>query len=566
MSAIAGWSSTVRGAPDPAPLAAMVEALASRNANASLSAVIDRSPRRTVVLAASLTDPVSRISLSLDGAILNAAELRAELGRHGFAFQGEADAEVLLRAYQYWDKEVVKQLRGAFAFALWDARKERLMLARDRFGQKPLYLHEAGSTFTFASELTALVRAPGVKREIDVRAVGEYLAHGYVRGPRTLVQAVRKLPPGSYALWQFGNLREVRYWSAPDGEAAEHRRWQGGSNGAHAEPVEAFIARLDEAVRLAMNGSQRVGAFLSGGFDSAAIVALMKRHRDRVATFSAGFADDRRSELGAAAKLARHFATEHHELVLAPREILAELPRLVASRDAPFCRPCDIALHLLARQAARTVPVALSGDGGDEVLGGYRRYTFLRGFAPKPAKPGGLFVIPVTNLPEDADLDARASALRRILYYEQIGWLPDNLLERSDRMSAAASLDLRAPFVDHRLAEYVSALPDAARVRGLTTKRILREADRRLLARAAVKPRQAGFRIRLEDVMRGEMRDLFDLLRGPASLTRAYYDGATLDRLVDEHLAVRKNHEEILWTLLNLEIWHRAHLRAAPPG
>lgn len=563
MSAIAGWSSTARGTPDPGPLAAMVDVLANRNCDAALQGILDRSPRRTVVLAASLTDTASRISLSLDGAILNAAELRAELGRHGFAFRNESDAEVLLRAYQYWDKEVVKQLRGAFALALWDARKERLMLARDRFGQKPLYLHEAGSTFTFASELKALLRAPGVQREVDVGAVGEYLALGYVRGPRTLVQGVRKLAPGSYALWQFGNLREVRYWSAPDGESAEQKRWNGGGT---AEPVEGFIERLDEAVRLAMNGTQRVGAFLSGGFDSAAIVALMKRHRDRLATFSAGFADDKRSELAAAAKLAQHFATEHHELVLQPREILAELPRLVAGRDAPFCRPCDIALQLLARQAARTVPVALSGDGGDEVLGGYRRHTFLRGFAPKPAKPGGLFVIALPLSSEEAHYEGKSTPLRRILYYEQVGWLPDNLLERADRMSAAASLDLRAPFVDHRLAEYVSALPDALRVRGLTTKRILREADRRLLARAAVKPRKGGFRIRLADPLRGEMRDLLDLLRGPACLTRAYYDGATLDRLVDEHLAVRKNHEEILWTLLNLEIWHRAHLTAGRPG
>ena len=562
MGVIAGWATTVRGAPDAAPLGAMVEALASRSKGENLSGILDRSPRRTVVLAASLADAGSRISLSLDGAILNAAELRAELARRGFAFQGEGDAEVLLRAYQYWDKEAVKRLRGGFAFALWDGRKDRLMLARDRFGEKPLYLQEAGGTLKFASELGALLRASGGKAEADVGAVGEYLALGYVRGPRTLVQGVRKLSPGSYALWQFGNLREVRYWSAPDGESAEQKRW----NSAQGEPVDGFIERLDDAVRAAMNGAERVGALLSGGFDSAAIVALMKRHRGRIATFSAGFADDKRSELRAAAALARHFGTEHHELVLKPRELLAELPRLLAGRDAPFCRPSDIALHLLARQAGRSVAVALSGDGGDEVLGGYRRHTFLRGFAPRLAKPGGLYLIPVKNSAEDAEVDARSSALRRILYFEQTGWLPDNLLERSDRMGAAASLELRAPFVDYRLAEYVSALPDAARVRGLTTKRILREADRRLLADAALKPRKAGFRISLADSLRGEMRDLLDLLRGPGSLARAWCDGATLDRLLAEHLAVRKNHEEILWTLLNLEIWHRAHLKAGPPG
>lgn len=558
MSAIAGWASA-RGCADPAGLAAMAQALAHRTNGETLSAVIDRSPRRSVVLAASLSDAASRISLSLDGAILNAAELRAELARRGFSFRDGADAEVLLRAYQYWDKEVVKQLRGAFAFVIWDARKERVMLARDRFGQKPLYLHETAGALYFASEAKALLQLREVKPEVDVAAVGEYLAAGYVRGPRTLLRGVRKLAPAGYLLWQFGNLREVRYWNVPDGEAAAHRRRPG-------EPVEGFIERLDEAVRVSLPAAGAAGMLLSGGYDSAAIVALAKRHRDRLATFSVGLAEDRRSELGAAAKLAQHFGTEHHELVLQPRELLANLPQLVASRDAPFSRPSDIALHLLARHAARSVRVALSGDGGDEVLGGYRRHTFLRGFAPKPARPGGLFVIPIARPREDTHWENKSSPLRRILYYEQVGWLPDNLLERAERMTTAASLELRAPFVDHRLAEYVSTLPDALRVRGLTTKRILRQADARLLADASVKPRKAGFRIRLDGLLRGEMRDLLDLLRGPGCLARAYCDGATLDRLIDEHLTVRKNHEEILWTLLNLEIWQRAHRAAAAPG
>jgi asparagine synthase (glutamine-hydrolysing) len=175
-------------------------------------------------------------------------------------------------------------------------------------------------------------------------------------------------------------------------------------------------------------------------------------------------------------------------------------------------------------------------------------------------RPNGLFVIPADPPPQPEGNGEESTALRRILYYEQIHWLPDNLLERSDRMTVAAALELRTPFVDPRLAEYVSALPDAARVRGLSTKRILRQADARLIGDTKLKPRKAGFRIPLADLMRGEMRDLVaDHLRGPGCLTRAYYDGAILDRMLDEHLAVRRNHENILWTLLNLEIWHRNH-------
>jgi asparagine synthase (glutamine-hydrolysing) len=546
MSGLAGWISTTSPA-DPGGLAAMVEALSHRNAaEEGLCAVIDQQPRRGVVLAASFNDETSGISVALDGPLVNATQLRGELARRGYAFSGDSDAEVLARAYQQWDKEVVKHLRGAFAFAIWDANKERLMLARDRFGQRPLYLTAAGGTLHFASELKALVRAPGVKVEVDVDAVGEYLAQRYVRGPRTLLAGVRKLAPGTYALWQFGNLRETRYWSPPDGQSAVENRT--------GDSVEAFIAQLDEAVKLNMSAVSPVGALLSGGYDSAAIVALMSRHAKRFATFSAGFADDKKSELPAAGRLAQHFGTQHHEIVLAKRDVLAELPRLVAGRDAPFSRPADVALYLLAREASRHAKVALSGDGGDEILGGYRRHTFLRGLTPTKVKPnGGLFVIPVRNPAEP-----ETGELRQILYYEQTGWLADNLLERTDRMGNLAALELRTPFLDHRVAEYVSTLPDAARVRGLSTKWILRKADERLLADGDLKLQKGGFRIGLAELMRGDLRELVaDNLRGPSCLTRAYYDPAVLDRVLDEHLAAKRNHEDILWTLLNLEIWHR---------
>jgi asparagine synthase (glutamine-hydrolysing) len=554
MCGLAGWAAT-GSAPAPGALAPMVEALAHRNGDEALCALIDQQPRRAIVMAAALCDP-DGISVALDGALLNAAELRAELGRHGIALAAANDAELLAHAYQYWDKELVKRLRGAFAFALWDARRDRLLLARDRYGQKPLHLRQSGGVLYFASEVQALARAPGAKPEVDAAAVSDYLALRYVRGPRTLLAGVRKLAPGSYALWQFGHLRETRYWSPPDGAA-------GALAPAPKDPVEGFIARLDEAVRLHMDGARPVGALLSGGYDSAAILALMKRHAERVATFTAGFADDKQSELAAAALVAKHFGTAHHEIVLARRDVLAALPQAVARRDAPFHRPADVALHLVAREAAREVRIALSGDGGDEILGGYRRHTFLRGFTPGLKKVNGLFVIPLADPREPPSADGQASALRRILYYEQVSWLADSLLERSDRMTAAASLELRAPFLDHRLAEYVSALPDAARVRGLSTKWILRRADEKLLADAPVKPQKRGFRIPLGDLMRTEARELVvDHLRGAGCRTRAYCDGAVLDRVIDQHLAGKRNHEELLWTLLNLEIWHRTYHRA----
>ncbi|MFN2644367.1 MAG: asparagine synthase (glutamine-hydrolyzing) [Burkholderiales bacterium] len=555
MCGLAGWAATCApGAQpvDPRALAAMVEPLAHRNAEGETPcALIDRHPRRSVVMAAAISDAELGISAALDGPIVNAAELRAELAKRGYLFKLKSDAELLVRAYQHWDKELVKHLRGAFAFALWDARKERLMLARDRFGEKPLYLGQAAGVLFFASEIKALVRVPGIKPEVDLQAVGDYLRQGYVSGPRTLLSGVRKLVPGTYALWQRGNLRETRYWSPPDGEAA-------GIVPRESQPVEGFIARLDEAVRLHLEAGRPVGAFLSGGYDSAAIVALMKRHRESVATFSAGFADDKESELPAAARLAQHLGTAHQEIVLERRDVLAHLPSLVARRDAPFCRPADVALHLLAREAARKVKVALSGDGGDEILGGYRRHTVLRAFAPSPRRVNGLYVIPVASPTDRAQAEGGGSALRRILYYEQTGSLADNVIERAERMSATVALEVRAPFLDHRLAQYVSSLPDAARVRGLSTKWILRKADEQLLN--GVQPRKAGFRIPLGDLMRGELSEfVVDHLRGPGCRTRAYYDGQVLERMIDEHLATKRNHEQTLWTLLNLEIWHRTY-------
>ena len=232
MCGLAGWATTGH-APDVSAIASMVEALPHRNSG-DVSALIDTQPRRAVVLAAELSDTASGISLAFDGALLNAAELRADLAKRGHSFEGDGDAEVLLRAYQHWDKEMVKRLRGPFAFVLWDAGKERLLLARDHFGQKPLYLHEAGGALAFASEVRALVRAPMVKSAVDVGAVGEYLAVGYVRSPRTLVAGVRKLAPGSYALWQFGNLRSVKYWQPPDGHETAGVQENG-------ETVDAFI-------------------------------------------------------------------------------------------------------------------------------------------------------------------------------------------------------------------------------------------------------------------------------------------------------------------------------------
>lgn len=554
-----------------------------------------------------MCDTDAGLALTFNGEIYNFRDLRKELGSLGYLIKRDSDTEVLLRAYQHWGCDVVHHLRGMFAFAIWDARNERLFLARDRFGEKPLYLYEDGSGLYFASEIKALLRIPGVTAAVDLQGVWDYLAYRYVPGPKTLFSGIRKLMPGTVAIWERGMLREERYWSAPDRSLRPTQPQQ-------PDAVGKFLSRLDEAVKLQMVSDVPFGAFLSGGLDSSTIVALMSRHNPAIKTFSVGFAEGGYSELGYAAEVARTFGTEHHELVVTDRDLVDKLPRLVAFRDAPVAEPSDIPIYMLACEAARSVKMVLTGEGSDEILGGYpkhiaerfaNRYQVLPGCVRhhliEPlahALPYGFrrvkTAIANLNIEDwreryvrwfgalsrgererfsvlglngrssgDAppfDADPGNSSLRRILYFDQTSWLPDNLLERADRMTMAASIEARVPFLDHELAAYASSLPDHYRVRGLRTKWILREAGKQLLPERILSRPKVGFRVPVNRWFRGEMREfLLDHLQGGSSMTRGYFDPQALDRVLAEHLDGRQNHEKLLWALLNLEIWHRQY-------
>jgi asparagine synthase (glutamine-hydrolysing) len=500
-----------------------------------------------------------------------------------------------------------------FAFAVWDERDQSLFLARDRFGEKPLFLHERAGSLYFASEIKALLRVPGIEPAVNLDAVAAYLAYRYVPGPATLFGGIRKLPPATIAMWRRGTLRETRYWTPPDREPYREERHV-------SDAVGAFGERLEEAVKLQMVSDVPLGAFLSGGIDSSAVVALMSRHHARVKTFSVGFGERAYSELPYAAEVAQHFATDHHELVVSPTDLTDKLEALVTMRDAPVSEPSDIPIYLLAREAARSVKTVLTGEGSDELLAGYPKHAaerFARRFQRLPrglrrglieplvhALPYGwrriktaVTTLNIDDTPEryvrwfgalsarqrdelavlragaraslampPFDADARGSALRRILYFDQTSWLPDNLLERADRMTMAASIEARVPFLDHELAAFVSSLPDRYRIRGFTGKWILRASARRWLPQRILTRPKVGFRVPVNEWFRGPLRGyLLEHLRGPASLTRPYYDARRLDALLDEHVAGRQNHEKLLWTLLTLELWHR-HFAPEPAG
>jgi len=628
MCGIAGWVAPASSAPEERSLQPMLQALYHRGPDGAGSrfysagngawrvalghrrlAIIDPDGSRQP-----MCDDAAGLALSFNGEIYNFRELRAELEAHGHRFERDSDTEVLLRAYQQWGTQCVHRLRGQFAFAVWDANAERLFLARDRFGEKPLYLHEANGALHFASEIKALLALPQASHEVDLSAVWDYLAYRYVPGPRTLLQAIRKLPPATAAVWHAGQLQEMRYWTPPDkfprpkGEQIRNR-----------DVPRAFLGKLGEAVELQMVSDVPFGAYLSGGLDSSVVVALMTRYSPKVKTFSVGFSGDRNTELSHAALVAREFGTEHHEMVVTPRDFIEHLPALVAARDAPVSEPSDIAIFMLSREARRTVKMVLTGEGSDEILGGYRKHVaeclgWMYWSLPRPLRQmaaplvqglpfrfrnlkiamaslncddwreryvrwfgamdfsqrRGLSRLRV-NEPEVRDdlppFDAHPGAgpLRRILYFDQTSWLPDNLLERGDRMTMAASLEARVPFLDHRLVEFVSTLPDHWRVDELRRKRVLREVARSLLPREIPERTKVGFTVPVTEWFTGGMRDyLYDHLRAPGSLTRAYYDSAVLDRVLEEHTRGVQTHDKLLWTLLTLEIWHRQYRSPVP--
>ena len=622
MCGIAGWIAGPESALDEHTLAEMLEAIAHRGPdgqgicefrNPDTGHRVFLGHRRLAIIDPEgarqpMRDAANGLALTFNGEIYNFRELRDELAGFGYHFTRDSDTEVLLRAYQHWGTDCVRHLRGMFAFAIWDARNQRLFLARDRFGEKPLFLCESGGAVYFASEIKALLRVPAIKRTVNLEAVTEYLAYRYVPGPKTLFAGIRKLMPGTTATWERGRLTESRYWTAPDRAVQPAGPVPG-------DEVPDFLERLSEAVKLQMVSDVPFGAFLSGGIDSSTIVALMSRHNSKVKTFSVGFGEGGYSELAYAAEVANHFGTQHHEVLVSHRDIMERLPALVAYRDAPVSEPSDIPINMLAGEAAKSVKMVLTGEGSDEILGGYPKHVaerFLPGYQLVPGCVRHSLIEPltralpfafrrvktaVTNLgiddwreryprwfgalnngerarlsvikpngqePDEGeppfDAEPGISALRRILYFDQTSWLPDNLLERGDRMTMAASIESRVPFLDHELAGYVSSLPDHFRVRGLRTKWILREAGRQLIPQRILERPKVGFRVPVNEWFRGEMRDyLMEHLASAASRTRAYYDAGALARVLTEHLNGRQNHEKLLWSLLNLEIWHRQY-------
>jgi asparagine synthase (glutamine-hydrolysing) len=551
-----------------------------------------------------MTHREAGVTLVYNGEIYNFAELRGELKAAGHRFRTASDAEVLLNAYIAWGPACVRRLRGMFAFALWDEKRGRLMLARDPFGKKPLYLYRDGQRLVFGSEIKALLAFGHIAARLDHASVSDYLVFRYVPGPHTLFAGIEKLPPGSYALWDESGFAIHKYYSPPYGDSPRNAP-------AIADPIREFGRVLDDAVRLRMVSDVPYGAFLSGGIDSSAIVALMSRHSGvPVKTFSIGFKEARYSELPYARLVARRFGTDHEEIVVSADDLMQHLPRLIWHSDGPVSEVSNIPIYLMSREAAKTVKMVLSGEGADELLGGYPKhsaerfvalyqnlvpsvmhdgivaasvgalpYRFrrakiavaamgLRDRAERTARWFGALTYAERDRllvrPQLRPLDPRPfcasdsrSTLERMLYFDQTSWLPDNLLERGDRMTMAASIEARMPFLDVMLADLMAQLPDRWRIRGFVRKCILRRFMAQTLPREILHRPKVGFRVPVNEWFRGPMRGFVrDHVGAASSLTRALCNMGAIERVLSEHESGRQNHEKLIWPLLNLELFH----------
>lgn len=558
------------------------------------------------------------IQVVFNGEIYNYRELRDELLGQGHRFKTNSDTEVLVHLYEQHGPEFVHRLRGMFAFALWDSRRRRLMLARDRVGQKPLYYTRNADRLLFGSELKSILADPSVGREIDLESLEDYLTFGVVPGERSIFKTIHKLPAAHYLLIdrENWNAAPVRYWSL-QGEV-DHGR-------SEADWIEAIREKFHETVVAHRIADVPVGAFLSGGLDSSAVVAaLAETGGPQLTTFSIGFQEARFSELAYAREIAKKYATRHVEAIVTP-EAVASLEEMVKFYDEPFADASAIPMMHVSRLAAEHVKVVLSGDGGDEAFGGYRRYAHdLKEAAVRRQLPGFLrsgLLRPLANCWPKADWlprrlrakttlmnlslsDAAAYAntisicrnpLRRRMFQsglrqqlnghvpesricdafgEQGGdplrgmiaadidmLLPDDFLTKVDRASMAYGLEVRPPLVDHEFLEFTSRIPSSLKVNAGRTKWIFKRACDGWLPDDIVHRPKQGFDLPTDDWLRGPLRDMFAAtVLSPSARIGEYLDQSIISGLQEAHQRKSGAHGQMLWSLLVLGAWMEHYL------
>lgn len=607
MCGIAGVLRFDQAPVDPSLLASMARTLAHRGPDAhgfwQAPGVGFAHTRLSIIDLSGSQQPMEsadgRWVITFNGEIFNYRALRAGLT---YPFRTDGDTEVILAGVSRHGLPWIENLVGQFAFALYDKTLGTTHLVRDRLGVLPLYYLSTPHQLVFGSEIKAVLAAGTSQPGVDLLSLDAYLSGRSVPSPDTLFEGVKKLPPAHRAtITREGSIGLTRYWQPP---AADPRgTWS------PAAAVDAVDAAVTEAVDSALVADVPVGAYLSGGVDSSLIVAKIAALRPdrRVQTFAAGFGNPTTDELPWARRVSEHVGTDHHEVHVDARDFESLWPELTWHRDAPISEPADIAVYRLAQTAGQSVRVILSGEGGDELFAGYPKYRAARAVAGASALPADLRAWGVSalerRLPASlgrARIALRAAGaatraeqyrtwfapftererrsllgslptrelslgnngaggdvIREMLLADLDGWLPDNLLERGDRMSMAASLELRPPLLDHRLVDLAFRLPSSVKVRRGSTKWVLKEVARRYLPGEVVDRCKVGFRVPLGDWFRSGLRDsMWDRLTGTDSFVGQTLDRTAVRELLERHESGRFNEENRIWTLMCLEVWH----------
>lgn len=557
-----------------------------------------------------------RVQAVCNGELYNFQELRAELTAKGHVFRTHSDAEILPHLYEEHGADLLLKIAGMFALAVWDETNRTLVVARDRMGQKPLYWAYRNGTFLFASELKALMAYPEFERRIDATSVAKYLAHEYIPAPHTILEGVQKLEPGHLLRFREGKASIRQYWDVPLGDERIGLSEEEAGN--------EFMRLFERSVERRLLSDVPLGVFLSGGLDSSSVVAMMARHMQcrEIKTFSIAFEEKSFDESSYARCVAEHFGTDHREEVVTPRELLGLLPKVQELLDEPFADPSIIPTYALSKFTKRFVTVALGGDGGDELFAGYptfqaerasgwyrnlpralKRYLIepvckrlpvsdenisfdfkvkqflkgaeVRGIARHMVWMGAFSQVELADVLQaplfsDVYEDARrhaahakaASDGNAILYAYKKLYLAEDILQKVDRASMGASLEARAPFMDHDLVEFVARLPYTLKLRGFTMKHLLKRSMADLLPKGIAARAKKGFGIPVAKWIKGPLKGMTcELLSSERLAQDGIFKPDAVQRLLKEHFEGRVDHRKKLWTLIMFQNWFDRWMR-----
>jgi len=548
-----------------------------------------------------------------NGEIYNYRELRAQLEQRGHHFHTNSDTEAIVHAWDEYGTDCPKYLRGMFVFAIWDTRKKSLFLARDRVGKKPLQYALVNGQLVFGSEFTALLEHPDVSRDVDYEALHHYLSFICVPAPLTAYRAIRKLEPGHWLLWKDGEVKIERYWQLDFSKKLKITEQEAG---------ERVVDLLRDAVKVRLMSEVPLGAFLSGGIDSSAVVALMaEESSEQIKTFSIGFEEQDFSELHHAKRVAERVGADHHEFIVRP-DAMEILPTLVEHYGEPFADSSAIPSYYVSRETRKYVTVALNGDGGDECFAGYERYAAMNlaqrynHLVPRIVREGviGNIVKALPEIPsranplgkakrfigaaslppvqrylrwvsafdEQSKIDLYSDDFRQqtagfstpdvirpwfakangagivdaSLLTDTMTYLPNDLLVKMDIASMTVSLEARSPFLDHHLMEFAASLPEELKLRGMTTKYLLKQVLKKIVPAENLTRRKMGFGVPIGQWFRGSMQQfLRETVLSEKALGRGLFRPDRVRAIIDEHAEGRNDHSHRLWSLLMLELW-----------